>query len=627
MPCRIAAPLPSTRGATRLAFGISALVAVAAWAVGCGEPQPPIATGSIPGLTVEVGNTESVDLAGFFSDADGDALSYTATSSNSGVATATVSGTTVQVTAVGAGDATMTVTASDPGGLSAVQTFSVTVPNRAPVAVGRIPDAETFVGESFEIALTGYFSDPDGDALTYTSISSSPDVATAIVAAATVRVTGVGQGTVTVTITASDPGGLSAVQTFSVTVPNRAPVAVGQVPDAETFVGGSVEIALASYFSDPDGDDLAYSAISLSTDVVTVSVTGATLVVAGVGQGTAVVVVTATDPGGLSASQTFAVTVPNRSPVAVGSIPDGETFVGESLEIALAGYFSDPDGDDLTYAATSSSPGVATVAVTGATARVAGVAQGAATVTVTASDPGGLSASQTFAVTVPNRAPETVGEIDDAETFVGESFEIALTGYFSDPDGDDLTYAATSSSPSVATVAVTGATARVAGVAQGAATVTVTASDPGGLSASQTFEVMVPNRAPVAVGEIDDLEIHGEEKVYVALADHFSDPDGDDLSYSASSSDEDVATVAISGDTVTVTPVARGSAEITVTASDGSPLGVAGLHRNRRTHRPGGVGDPVRRAGRRQLDRQRELEEHSPSRILVRGLNRRQRAR
>ena len=198
------------------------------------------------------------------------------------------------------------------------------------------------------------------------------------------------------------------------------------------------------------------------------------------------------------------------------------------------------------------------------------MAQGAATVTVTASDPGGLSASHTFAVTVPNRSPETVGEIDDAETFVGESFEIALAGYFSDPDGDDLTYAATSSSPGVATVAVTGATALVAGVAQGAATVTVTASDPGGLSASQTFAVTVPNRAPVAVGEIDDLEIHGEEKVYVALADHFSDPDGDDLSYTASSSDEDVATVAISGDTVTVTRVAIGSAEITVTASDGS---------------------------------------------------------
>ena len=120
----------NTRGAVRLAWGASALVAIATWAVGCGdgEPQPPVATGSIPALTVEVGNTESVDLAGYFSDADGNILTYTATSSDPGVATAAVSGTAVQVTAVAGGSTTVTVTAPDPGGLSADQDFAVTVP-------------------------------------------------------------------------------------------------------------------------------------------------------------------------------------------------------------------------------------------------------------------------------------------------------------------------------------------------------------------------------------------------------------------------------------------------------------------------------------------------------------------
>ncbi|MCY3942501.1 MAG: hypothetical protein OXG18_01880, partial [Gemmatimonadetes bacterium] len=53
--------------ALRLASGGSVLVAVAAWVVGCGEhqsPQPPVA-GSIKDLTVEVGSTESVDLAAY----------------------------------------------------------------------------------------------------------------------------------------------------------------------------------------------------------------------------------------------------------------------------------------------------------------------------------------------------------------------------------------------------------------------------------------------------------------------------------------------------------------------------------------------------------------------------------
>ena len=304
----------NTRGAVRLAWGASALVAIAAWAVGCGdgEPQPPVATGSIPALTVEVGNSESVNLAGYFSDADGDILSYSATSSDPGVATTAVSGTAVRVTAVAAGNAKVTVTASDPGGLSADQDFTVTVPNRAPVSVGRIPDAETFVGDSVEIAVAVYFDDPDGDALTYAVASSDPSVATASVVGPTLRATGVGQGTATMTVTASDPGGLSATETFTVTVSNRSPEAVGQIDDAETFVGESVEIELEGYFSDPDGDDLAYSATSSNTRVVTVSVAGATLRLAGVAQGSAAVAVIATDAGGLTAEQDFATSVTDR---------------------------------------------------------------------------------------------------------------------------------------------------------------------------------------------------------------------------------------------------------------------------------------------------------------------------
>ena len=77
------------------------------------------------------------------------------------------------------------------------------------------------------------------------------------------------------------------------------------------------------------------------------------------------------------------------------------------------------------------------------------------------------------------------------------------------------------------------------------------------------------NGAPEAVGKIDDLEIRGGMTVEIALAEYFTDPDGDELSYSAISSDTDVATVAASGDTVAVTGVATGSAEVTVTASDG----------------------------------------------------------
>ncbi|MCY3808038.1 MAG: putative Ig domain-containing protein [Gemmatimonadetes bacterium] len=206
-----------TRGALRLALSISALTAVASWVVGCDEPQSPVAQ-SIKDLTVEVGSTESVDLAAYFSDPDGDELTYTASSSNTGIATVSVSGATAQVTGVAAGSATVDVTATDPGGLSADQTFTVTVPNRAPVAGEPIEDIDVVVGEAAQVDVSGNFSDPDGDALTYTATPSDTGVATASVSGSAVTVSGVSLGTANVRVTATDPGGLSATQAFTVTV-------------------------------------------------------------------------------------------------------------------------------------------------------------------------------------------------------------------------------------------------------------------------------------------------------------------------------------------------------------------------------------------------------------------------
>ena len=120
-----------TRGVLQLASGVSVLAAVAFWVVGCGEtavePQPPVAVGSMPDLTVYVDGTESVDVARYFSDPDGDVLTYSSTTSDAGVTTTTVSESAVMVTGVSRGTADVTVTATDSGGLLATQDFTVTV--------------------------------------------------------------------------------------------------------------------------------------------------------------------------------------------------------------------------------------------------------------------------------------------------------------------------------------------------------------------------------------------------------------------------------------------------------------------------------------------------------------------
>ena len=89
--------------------------------------RAPAASAAIPDQSVEEGTQVTVDVSGAFSDPDADALSYEAASDASSVATASVSGSDVTVTGEAPGSATITVTATDPGGLSAIQTFEVTV--------------------------------------------------------------------------------------------------------------------------------------------------------------------------------------------------------------------------------------------------------------------------------------------------------------------------------------------------------------------------------------------------------------------------------------------------------------------------------------------------------------------
>ena len=534
----------------------------------------PVAVGSIPGHTVHVGETATISLDRYFSDPDGDDLIYGAESSDEGVVAVSVSGGALEVAGVSQGSATVTVVATDAGGLSAEQGFTATVPNQSPELSDSISDAEVFVGDVIEVSLSEHFSDPDGDPLSYLAESSDPATATVSVSGGALEVAGVSQGSARVTVVASDAGGLSAEQGFTVTVPNRAPEPSDSISDAEVFVGDAIEVSLSEHFSDPDGDPLSYLAESSDPATATVTVSGDTLEVAGVSQGSATVKAVATDAGGLSAEQGFMVTVPNRAPELSDSVPDAEVFVGDAIEVSLSEHFSDPDGDELSYVAESSDSATATVTVSGDTLEVAGVSQGSATVTVTATDAGGLSAKQGFMVTVPNRAPELSDSVPDAEVFVGDAIEVSLSEHFSDPDGDELSYGAESSDEGVVAVSVSGDTLRATGVAKGSASVTVVASDAGGLSAKQGFMVTVPNRTPELSDSISDAEVSVGDAIEVSLSEHFSDPDGDELSYGAESSDESVVVVPVSGDTLRATGVAKGSATVTVTATDPEGLSV-----------------------------------------------------
>ncbi len=593
------------KGYRFIALGRFAALFVVAGVLACdGGTEPPVdpnrtpvAVGVIPPLTLVEGESHTVDASEFFNDPDGDDLTYSATTTNPAVLTVAVAGSDVTASAIAAGMVQVTITATDPDGLSASHAVDVTVQaaNRAPVAVGEIPPLTLDEGAEFTARVDQFFSDPDGDALTYAAAVSDTTVATAAISGTMITVNALAEGMANITITATDPGGLSATQATTVTVMavNQGPTIADTIPHQDLTVGDTLTLDGADHFTDPDGDTLTFTAETDDAAVATVSVDGSMVTVVGVEVGSASITVTATDSGGLSAAQTFTANVAtgNQAPMAVGEIAAQTVTAGDSVTVDVSGNFSDPDDDNLTFTAETDDAAVATVSVDGSMVTVVGVEVGSASITVTATDPGGLSAAQTFTANVAtgNQAPMAVGEIAAQTVTAGDSVTVDVSGNFSDPDDDDLTYTAASSDEDTATVSVSGAMVTVTGVAAGGAIVTVTATDPGSLSATQTFDVTVnaANQGPEVSDTIpvydllwvpdtvDMTMVDTMTSVVLDMAGYFSDPDGDDLTYTASTSNTTTANVeSVEGSVVTTVAVssdttfAHDTTMITVTATD-----------------------------------------------------------
>jgi len=190
--------------------------------------------------------------------------------------------------------------------------------NDAPLARGTIPAQTVAVGQTAVVDVSPYFSDPDGDMLTYSAVSSNPPVATVSVAGSSVTILGMAKGTAEITVTATDPDGLSAQQRFNATVPNRPPVAGDSIPSLELSPGGSATVDLTAHFEDPDGDSLSFTAETSDEGVVTAAVSGSVMTVTGAARGEAEITVTATDPEASSATLSAVITViPNPDRAAL----------------------------------------------------------------------------------------------------------------------------------------------------------------------------------------------------------------------------------------------------------------------------------------------------------------------
>jgi hypothetical protein len=195
-------------------------------------------------------------------DANGDLLSVTnLTQPTSGTVVLNSNGTVTYTPKTGfVGTDTFTYTAFDGLAASNVATVTIQVLNRPPVAQNDTASTTKNTATTFSVLAND--TDPDGDKLTVTNLSTPTSGKVVLNADGTVTYTPATgfAGTATFTYKAFDGLAYSNTATVTVTVIDRAPVAVND--SATTTKGTAVVISVLSNDSDPDGDPLTVTGLT-----------------------------------------------------------------------------------------------------------------------------------------------------------------------------------------------------------------------------------------------------------------------------------------------------------------------------------------------------------------------------
>ncbi len=501
--------------------------------------------------------------------------------------------------------------------------------NAAPLSNADLEDQAVQQGDAFDFQIPeGSFSDPDaGDALTYSAalVDGSPLPDWLSFDSATHKFSGVppleSAGTYTVTLRVTDSWGAATQQDFTLAVSaanNAAPLAVADLltvqADSQISANGNV---LTNDQDADAGDTLSvvnpgtyqgiWGTLALLADgsyAYSLNTDRAELAALSLGQSAQEIFSYGVTDGHDATSGEITITIQGSNDAPLVAAQVGERVATEDAAWSYAipsGTFADVDsGDALAYSVTQANGDAlpswlhfdvqtATLGGTPGNADVGDLA-----VRITATDLQGASVSQVFNLSVANAndVPSVDVTLGTQVTQQGAVFSYILPqDAFQDQDaGDALSYSATLADGSVlpSWLSFDAATRTLSGIPAngdvGSLTLKVTATDGGGLSASQTLDLSVANvnDVPQVILTLAAQTATEQQAFsYTVPSGAFADIDvGDTLTYSMSLADGSDLPSWLSFDavirTLSGTPAwgALGGLDLLLTATDSAGASV-----------------------------------------------------
>ena len=378
---------------------------------------------------------------------------------------------TGKITAVSKGSTAIRVTANDGSGESS--TCYVTV-NRPVVSISLDKSSLTISRGKTNVKETLIATVAPSDASNTSVIWSSSDWSVASVSYEGV-VTGLARGNAIITATSADDKGLKA--TCAVEVKQNV-TGITLTQTELTLNEGQKQSLAVQAVTPADANDPSYTWISFNPSIATVDENG---IITAVSKGATAIRAEANDGGGAYAS--CSVTV--KRPVESIALDRTSLFVYNGKTETITATLTPSDASNTAVTWASSDMSVATVSSSGV---ITGVTRGNAVITATAV--GGSNVKASCNVEVRQYVTGITLDKTSIVLNAGKEQTLAVTGITPD-NVNDKTVIWSSSNPSIATVNENG---NITAISEGKVTITATANDGSGVSASCNVRV-IPKEA------------------------------------------------------------------------------------------------------------------------------------